>query len=453
MNDSWLKRSILLRMIIIGALSFGLLIPSFMVMGVISERESARNNAVQEISEKWGQAQTLTGPLLVMPFKKHIPQQKGEPRVVFEHVSILPESLSITASAAPDVRYRGIYQAVLYSAKLALSGNFSVSPSLASLNIKPEDVVWNDVRLLVGISDLKGIRENIAIRWNDKLHSAEPGVAGSDVLQSGVAIKPMVAAEKGEYQFSAEIAVNGSGDLQFVPVGKETIVRVASSWQSPSFVGRFLPDTRTVSADGFSAEWKVLHLNRNFPQQWIASTGIAQADESEHSSKVSHHLAAFGFGVKLLQPVDEYHKTTRSAKYAIMFISLTFLAFFLTEVLNKKAVHPIQYALIGFALVLFYCLLLSLSEHMAFNIAYWISSSAIVLLVAAYARAVLASSRVALLIAAILTTLYGFLFVILQQEDYALLFGSLGLLAILAVVMYLTRSIDWFAVGKNEFAR
>lgn len=453
MNDSWLKRSILLRMIIIGALSFGLLIPSFMVMGVISERESARNNAVREISEKWGQAQTLTGPILVVPFKKHIPQQKGEPRVVFEHVSILPESLSITALAKPDVRYRGIYQAVLYSAKLALSGKFNLSASLASLNIKPEDVVWNDARLFVGISDLKGIRESITIQWNGEPHFAEPGASGSEMLQSGVAIKPRVTNEKAECRFSAEIAINGSGDLQFVPVGTETIVRVASNWQSPSFVGRFLPDKRTISADGFSAEWKVLHLNRNFPQQWVASGGISQGDEPNGSPTSSYNLSAFGIGVKLLQPVDEYQKATRSAKYAIMFISLTFLAFFLTEVLNKKVVHPIQYALIGFALVLFYCLLLSLSEHMAFNIAYWISSGAIVLLVAGYARAVLASSRVALLIAAILTTLYGFLFVILQQEDYALLFGSLGLLAILAVVMYLTRRIDWFAIGKSEVAQ
>jgi inner membrane protein len=450
MNDNWLKRSVLLRMVIVGALSFGLLIPSFMVMGLISERESARNNAVAEMSEKWGQAQTLTGPILSLPFKKYITQPNGEPHVVVDLVSILPESLSITASATPVVRSRGIYQAVLYSATLSVSGRFSLSPALNSLNIKPENIVWDDARLFVGMSDVKGIREHIAISWSGKPYAAEPAVAGSDVLQSGVAVKPSVTGGNSEYQFSTAIALNGSGDLQFVPVGKETNVSVASSWHSPSFVGRFLPDKRTIAAEGFSAEWKVLHLNRNFPQQWVASAGFAQEDESSSPGKTSHNLSAFTFGVKLLQPVDEYQKATRSAKYAIMFISLTFLAFFLTEVLNMKIVHPIQYVLIGFALILFYALLLSLSEHLAFNTAYWISSGAIVVLVALYARAVLASNRVAVLIAAILAALYGFLFVILQQEDYALLFGSLGLLGILALVMYLTRRLDWFAIGRNE---
>ncbi len=448
MNDGWLKRSALLRMIIVGALSFALLIPSLMVMGLISERESVRNSAIGEVNEKWGQAQTITGPILSVPFKKYIAQQKGEPRVEFDDVYFLPESLSIATTAAPEIRSRGIYEIVLYSANLTMSGEFALS-TLNTLNIKPENIVWEEARLLIGMSDLKGIRENIEVKWNGKTHSAEPGVSGNDVVSSGISIKPLMIAEKTEYEFSTNITFNGSGDLQFVPVGKKTAVRVSSSWRSPSFVGRFLPDKRTITDNGFDAEWKVLHLNRNFPQQWVGGNALR---ESPHSTKISENLTNFAFGVKLLQPVDEYQKTTRSAKYAIMFISLTFLTFFLTEVLNKKIVHPIQYALIGFALVLFYCLLLSLSEHMTFNSAYWISGAAIVLLVAGYTRAVLASNRVALLIGGVLTTLYGFLFVILQQEDYALLFGSLGLFLILAVVMYLTRRIDWFAIGKSDGA-
>ncbi len=449
MNDGWLKRSVVLRMIIVGALTFSLLIPSLMVMGLISERESARSSAMLEVNEKWGQSQTITGPILSVPFKKYIAQQKGEPRVIVDRVYMLPESLSITSTAAPDVRNRGIYEIVVYNAEVHLSGKF-VLHAFNSLNIKPENILWEEASLLIGISDLKGIRENVVVRWDGKPHQAEPGISGNDVVNSGITIKPVIAAGKMTYEFSTAVSINGSGDLQFVPVGKETAVRVASSWQSPSFVGRFLPDKRTINADGFSAEWKVLHLNRNFPQQWIGDHTFRDTEESARTTKESQNLVDFAFGVKLLQPVDEYQKTMRSAKYAIMFISLTFLTFFLTEVLNKKIVHPIQYGLIGFALVLFYCLLLSLSEHMQFNSAYWISGAAVVLLVAGYARAVLASNRVALIIAGILATLYGFLFVILQQEDFALLFGSLGLFAILAVVMYLTRRVDWFAIGKSE---
>ena len=342
MNDGWLKRSVVLRMIIVVALTFSLLIPSLMVMGLISERESARSSATEEVNEKWGQSQTITGPILSVPFKKYIAQQKGEPRLVFDRVYILPESLSITSTAAPDVRYRGIYEIVVYNAKVSMNGKFTLN-AFASLNIKPENILWEEASLLIGISDLKGIRENVVVRWDGKSHQAEPGISGNDVVNSGITIKPVIAAGKMTYEFSTAVSINGSGDLQFVPVGKETAVRVASSWQSPSFVGRFLPDKRTINSDGFNAEWKVLHLNRNFPQQWIGENTISQSEEPSHPGAVSKNLMNFAFGVKLLQPVDEYQKTMRSAKYAIMFISLTFLTFFLTEVLNKKIVHPIQY--------------------------------------------------------------------------------------------------------------
>jgi inner membrane protein len=441
MNDGWLKRSILLRMVAIGGLTFALLIPSFLVMGLISDREQTRNGAMADVSEKWGQQQTFTGPILTLPFKRAVRTEKGDVRFIIEHAQLLPESLAITTTASPDVRYRGIYEVVLYNAAASMRGTFSLD-ALAALNIKPEEVVWEEASLSLGISDLKGIKEAVTIEWDGKELSAEPGVSVGNALSSGINIKPTIMAERTSYEFAADINLNGSGELQFVPVGKETNVNVASSWRSPSFVGRFLPDRRAVQPDGFKAEWKVLHLNRNFPQQWISERLAGDGE--------SLNFGTFAFGVKLLLPVDEYQQTMRSAKYAIMFVALTFLSFFLTEVLNKKVVHPIQYALVGFALVLFYCLLLSLSEQMGFTTAYVISSVAIVALVAGYARSVFGTIRFAALISFVLALLYGFLFVILQQEDYALLFGSIGLFAILAFVMFLTRKIDWFAIGKEE---
>jgi inner membrane protein len=212
-------------------------------------------------------------------------------------------------------------------------------------------------------------------------------------------------------------------------------VNVSSPWGNPSFVGSTLPTRRSVETGAFSAEWKVLHLNRNFPQQWTGN---------------QHGIAASAFGVKLLLPIDEYQKTMRAAKYAIMFIVFTFLAFFLTEILNRKVIHPIQYALIGFSLLLFYVLLLSISEQVAFNYAYAISSLSIILLIAGYTRSVLTSNIATAMIAGIMIVLYGFMYVLLQLEDYALLLGSIGLFVILALVMYLTRRIDWFAVGAKQ---
>ncbi len=196
--------------------------------------------------------------------------------------------------------------------------------------------------------------------------------------------------------------------------------------------------TGRSATKGFSADWKVLHLNRNFPQKWVDSRN--DLDLLNNAS----------FGVKLLMPVNAYKQTMRTAKYAIMFIALTFMAFFMIEVLNKKSMHPVQYLLVGFALVLFYTLLLSFSEHVSFGFAYLIACASTVVIIAGYTRSVLAGNRLAGLIATLLGLLYAFLYVILKQEDYALLIGSIGLFAILAAVMYLTRSIDWYNALKGS---
>jgi inner membrane protein len=225
--------------------------------------------------------------------------------------------------------------------------------------------------------------------------------------------------------------------LLFSPVGEETTVQLQSEWPNPSFAGSFLPVNREVSSDGFQSEWNVLHLNRNFPQQWKGA---------------NKELTSAAFGVDLLLPVDEYRKTMRTAKYAIMFIALTFLTFFMIELLSGKMIHPVQYLLIGFALLIFYTLLLSISEYLVFGIAYLIASAAIILLITVYSYKVLSDGRKTAVVFGVLSLLYGYLYILFQLQDYALLLGSLGLFIVLSLVMYLTRSIDWFEVMGNEKA-
>jgi len=240
-----------------------------------------------------------------------------------------------------------------------------------------------------------------------------------------------LAQAQSQYNFRIRLDLNGSAGLLFSPVGKETIAELKSDWTNPSFMGDFLPEERSVDGAGFSAKWKVLHLNRNFPQAWTGSQNL-----------VGQTL----FGVNLLLAVDEYQKTMRTAKYAIMFIALTFLTFFMIELLSRHTIHPIQYLLIGFALLVFYTLLLSISEYLIFAQAYWIASIAIIAMITLYARSVLANNLQTLVISGVLMLLYGYLFIILQLQDYALLMGSIGLFAVLAIVMYLTRKIDWFGI-------
>jgi len=434
MSDTLIKRSVLLRMFLIGGLTVALLIPSLLIIGLVDERETTRDNVVSEVSSKWGNAQTIAGPILTVPYR--VASHTTNNRIIYttELAHFLPESLAVSATIQPEVRHRGMYEVVLYSSHIQVAGSFA-APAFGQLGIPAEDILWEKAFLTLGISDLKGVKEGISIRFDDQTLIADPGVNADGVLTTGINVHPKLRQSTKTHAFSATLDLNGSGQLMLVPVGKETRVSIASPWGNPSFIGNTLPVRRVINEGSFTADWRVLHLNRNFPQQWTGK----QYDISEAS-----------FGVRLLLPVDEYQKTTRAAKYAIMFIVFTFLAFFLTEILNRKVIHPIQYALIGFALLLFYVLLLSISEQMAFNHAYGISSAGIVLLVGGYTRSVLSSNIAALAITGIMIVLYGFMYVLLQLEDYALLLGSIGLFLILALVMYLTRKIDWFGIGARE---
>jgi inner membrane protein len=234
------------------------------------------------------------------------------------------------------------------------------------------------------------------------------------------------------------VELDGSPQLQFLPLGRITNVELSSAWRDPSFCGAFLPDSHEISEDGFSAHWKVLDLNRSYPQRW---------------QDTAYQTRASAFGVELMFPVDGYHKTSRTTKYAILFIALTFLSLFMTEILTRRRVHPVQYLLVGFALCVFYSLLLALMEHVGFGRAYLVSAAATVLLIGGYTRAVLGGWAMAALIGGIVTAIYAYLYVVLQLEDYALLMGSGGLFVALALVMYLTRRIDWYAVGHEKNAR
>jgi inner membrane protein len=230
--------------------------------------------------------------------------------------------------------------------------------------------------------------------------------------------------------------LNGSGKVQFVPLGKETTVMIGSTWADPSFIGEFLPTEREVTDIGFTAQWDVQYLNRSYPQLIMENETV--------------DIEASAFGVELLFPADSYQKTERTAKYAVLFIGLAFLAFFLIEILNSLRIHPVQYLLVGVALVVFYTLLLSLSEHIGFGLAYVIASLSLVSVISGYSGSILGSVRLGALMAALTGTLYGFMFVVLQLEDYALLFGSVGLFIVVAITMYMTRRVDWYSIGNGN---
>ncbi|WP_020401791.1 cell envelope integrity protein CreD [Gracilimonas tropica] len=426
-----LKNSLGLRLTIIAVLTLVLLIPSLLIQNLIYERENRRNSVAREISQKWGQEQTVIGPVLSIPYT-HSFTSEGQTQQTIRYAHFLPENLNVKGSIAPEVRYRGIYKAIVYNSVLSFSGNF---PALDfdNLNVSEDELIMEDAFISVGISDMTGIKDFITVQWDDKTFQANPGITSNDIVASGISIAPDFDPNS-EHSFQFDLNLNGSSSLKFAPVGKETILKLESTWDTPSFTGTFLPTEREVSESGFTASWEVLHLNRNFPQQW-------QGPNTEVSNA--------SFGAELLLGVDEYQKTMRTAKYAIMFISLTFLTFFMIELLGKKRIHPVQYLLIGFALLVFYTLLLSISEYIVFKFAYLIAAAAIIGLISVYSFRVVGDALKTGIVSGILILLYGYLYILLQLQDYALLMGSIGLFVVLALVMYLTRHVDWFEVMSN----
>ena len=410
-----------------------------MIRGLIYERESTQEQAIREVSSKWAEEQTLIGPFLSIPYTKYVTEfnkKDSTEKVVAirKYLHVLPTQLTVTGDLNPEKRYRGIYEIVVYNSNIKLKGSFDPI-DFKQFDIPTQDIHFDKAEFVVGINDLRGIEEQITLDWNNKKLPFNPGVTSSDVVRSGINAQLPLSAEENKHSFELSLNLKGSQLLYFTPVGKITDVTISSAWNNPSFNGAFLPDNREVSENGFSANWNVLHLNRNFPQAWVGSR---------------YSLSDAAFGIDLLLPVDNYQKSYRSIKYALLFIGFTFLVFFFIEVLNKQFIHPIQYILVGVALVVFFTLLVSISEHVKFNTAYIISALATLLLISGYVKAILKSNRLTLLITGILTILYTFIFVIIQLQDYALLIGSIGIFVILGLVMYFSRKIDWYNLNLAE---
>jgi inner membrane protein len=425
-----IKRSVTLKIITVGILIVLLLIPAVMIQDLIRERQFRRNAVVQEISQKWGDTQTITGPYISVPFKRYFQDKDGKTLYNLNYLHILPESLDITGEIMPEVRYRGLFEAVIYNARLRFSGNFKIPPA-GQLNIDAGNIMWDKALLSLGIADMRGIQDEVVFAFNDSTWRGSPGLKTNDLAAAGVSTPVQTLTPDQAYGFSFELNLNGSQQISFIPVGETNSVQMQSGWPSPSFNGAYLPAVRAVGEDGFTASWKVLHLNRNYPQFWEGA---------------QYKVAPSAFGLQLILTADIYQKSMRLAKYAILFLAFTFAACFFAEIINRQRIHPIQYILIGMAILIFYTLVLSLSEHMHFNYAYMLSAASVTLIISGYARAIIADARFALTIFGLLGILYGYLFIVLQLEDYALLMGSVGLLIILAAVMYLTRRINWYAI-------
>jgi len=418
----WLFETVLGRVVVLAVLVIGLQLPIHWIHELVGEREANRHAAVAEVQASAGGVRKMRGPVLLVPY---LGSHSGffdpeKPSTRRNYAVLRPRTLDVEGTLSPEVRTRGIFDVLLYRGSLHFDAVFD-RPDPADLGLAPEQVIWEEVAVALVGAD---VPELVDIDGDGT--ELEPGDLEPYV------VAPVPVADTLSVSYDVDVA--GGHQLLFWAPDNVTSVTLDSEWPHPKFVGVHLPETRQVSDDGFNAEWNLSRRTR--PKlETLSATSAA----GEHAA----------FGVELIQPVDAYRMTRRAMKYQFLFTALTLGVFFLVEVFSPSRVHIVQYVLVGSALVLFYLLVLSMSEHISFSAAYVLASLGIVTLVWGYARAVFDEASRSAVVGSVMSLLYGFLFVLLAAQDYSLLMGSLGLFLVLASVMFFTRNVDWYALGEE----
>jgi inner membrane protein len=447
----------LLLTILVGA---ALVIPLFSVWLLVYDRQTQSEQATASITEGWGGPQAISGPVLVIPYRATAQEtvvENGQSvtrsREVMRELTLAPELAELTTAVAPERRKRSIYEAVVYEAKLTGAARFAFPPDLVRLGVQPGAMDLTRAELRFGVSDPKGLGANPRVAVNGAPLRLQPGGGSGGgrgffawIDASQLASRPIGV----RYEFG----LRGNSSLTYAPQAGETSWRVRSAWPHPSFGGDFLPEQRRVGARGFDAAYRIgnLALGRS-----LVSTGdIGQSSAVERIGDTPPPIVRTASGprdpgvpqvasISLIQPVDLYSQVNRATKYGFLFIGFTFLALLMFDVIGGVRVSPVEYLLMGAAIVLFFVLLLAFAEVIGFTPAYILASAAIAGLNTAYSAAVLGSWKRAWFIGGLLVALYAVLYILLSLEAFSLLIGSLLLFAALAGVMYGTRRIDWSA--------
>lgn len=432
-----IQSSVFLKLIIIGFLLLILMIPNSLIQQLINERTGYESQIKYEVAQTWGSQQTLVGPLLSIPFTekwRQVVDGKTKTHTSNKMFHVTPAMLDTEGLMTTTSLKKSIYDIWLYKTDFGLSGRFDASELTTQ---RLDEIHWSDAILTIGISDGHGIEGNITAQVNGDSIIFNPGSLVKSVIPDGVSALVDLQSED-EIEFNIEFSLRGSESLHFVPIASESTVTLASDWHSPGFVGVLSPSSREVRSDGFDVHWEAGKFSKNNPDSWVdnAFTFMMGLNES--------------FGVDLVEPVNHYQKNFRTSKYAFLILSLTFLIFFFFEVGSGMRVHPVQYLLVGLSLMVFYLLLLSLTEQIGFNYAYWIAAIATLGSIMMYTKSLFTSSKQNWMFLGVLILLYTYIFVLLQLEAYALLAGSVGVFLILTVIMYLTRSIDYYQIGQDR---
>lgn len=432
-NTGKTQKSLYLKIGFILILVLLLMIPNFLIQDLIRERQSLDYQVKKEIAANWGPNQNIFGPILSIPYDVEL-EFDDKIKLVQHTLRIVPEQIDIEVDLNTEERKKGIYKAILYNADHKINGIFKL-PAVSDFGNYVKEIHWEEAVVDIGFSSAASLDDIVQFTWNNDNYKMASGVSSPSLFYSGIHAKVNIDASKGKYKFASNIGINGSESIHYLPIASNTSVKMNSTWDSPGFNGLPSPQTREISDNGFSAVWKATEYNRPFKNVW-----------KDNEVNLTNHSALFG--VELVQTVGHYQKNMRSAKYALLILSLSFMVFFFFEILKGSKIHPVQYIFIGLALSVFYILLLSFSEPIGFNAAYIIAASATIGLISWYSKFLLKKGSKVFILTLILSILYAYIFTLLQMEDLALLVGSLGLFSALVITMYLSRNTDWYAMGS-----
>ncbi|MDR0762708.1 MAG: cell envelope integrity protein CreD [Campylobacteraceae bacterium] len=447
-----LNKAILFKTITIAIMILLMLIPLIFVANIINDRSRYKNEAVFKITDSWGKQVILAAPVLNIPYAyDEITETFQDNRAIQKltaktaYAKFAPHDLNVDVKINSQIRYIGIFEVPVFNADITMSGFFETIDM-------PKRAFAEDAFISLETKELKGISEPV-FTWNETPYKFEPGFAGNSLslaplLKSGDhylsygynaalnSLNSKIDFKNEGSRFELKFSIKGSESISFVPLAKKNRFHMSSDWVHPSFAGAFLPDEKNITDKGFEALWDINYL----------SSGVPPRFDKKDLSKTQ-------FQTSFLIPVDNYRNAKRAEKYGILFIALTFIACFVFELANRRPIHPIQYLLVGFAMVIFYTLLISISEFIDFSLAYLLSAVAVISLIAAYAKFGIDKSlsiKNIAIIALALSFLYGYLYILLQLQDMALLYGSIGLFIALAVIMFMTRNINWYEEAVKE---
>lgn len=468
-----ISNSTVLKLFVIFFLSLILLIPLALISDLIEERKNREQEVSDGITLNWGKDQVISSPVLAIPYRETIPlsaekAEKSNLREELKWIFVLPKTSNIATDITPQHLSRGIYNAVVYNSNITLEGSFD-KISLEKLEVPHEQIDWKGSKLIFGIQDFKGLGKRPSLNWDGNELTFDPDFNNLKLFTQNLVCPVSLDPQKTDSRFKIKLNLKGSKSLNFLPLSDQTNIQAKGNWANPSFTGAFLPSKRNTETSNFSASWEIPSFNRKLPQQWTGDARpiyqfdnkVANGNEDNEQKAAQTATTTVASANNLLDNTDmitinflpdinNYQKTTRVAKYGILVIILTFTSLLFTEVIKKKRIHIIQYILIGAAMVLFYTLLLALSEHIGFNLAYLTASVATVMLIGSFIKSITKDQKSALLLSSILALFYLFIYILMQLRDYSLIAGTIGIFIILAILMRVSTKINWYQFDNSH---